>query len=164
MLVALGAVAGTLAAPTAAAQVLDLHAIGSVETVRQSTSWGGGLGIGTVFMPAGIAVLGLTLGGDYIREQHLGVGRASMSLDATLSPPQASVGFIPYVGGSVGANWSGGQNSRWDGARVGWDVMLGVKALLGGQERMGWKLEQRFGYVSGFEHAYATRLGLLLGF
>jgi hypothetical protein len=29
---------------------------------------------------------------------------------------------------------------------------------------MGWKLEQRFGYVSGYEHAYATRLGLLFGF
>ena len=25
----------------------------------------------------------------------------------------------------------------------------------------GWKLEERFGYVRGFQHAYSTRLGFL---
>jgi hypothetical protein len=164
MLVAAGAVAGTLAAPAAGAQVLDVHAIGSVETANQSTSWGGGLAVGTVVMPAGLTLLGLAVGADYIREQHLGKGQASVSLDATLSPPNTGAGFVPYVGGSAGLHWSGGQYSQWTGSRVGLDVLLGVRALIGRQERMGWKLEQRFGYVRGFEHSLATRLGLLFGF
>jgi hypothetical protein len=163
MLVVVGAVAGTFAAPTAAAQMLDLHGIGSVETVRQSTSWGGGLGVGKVFMPADLALLGLAVGADYIREQHLGKGRATLSLDATLSPPNMPHGFVPYVGGGVGLNWSGGEFGEWTGARVGLDVTAGVRALLGSNERLGWKLEQRFGYVQGFEHAYATRFGVLVG-
>jgi hypothetical protein len=164
MLVAVGAVAGALAAPNAGAQVLDLHAIGSVETMNQSTSWGAGLAVGTVVMPAGITMLGLAAGADYIREQHLGEGRVSAALDATLAPPNVNAGFVPYVGGSVGLHWSGGQYARWTGSRVGLDVLVGVKALIGRQERMGWKLEQRFGYVQGFDHALATRLGLLIGF
>ena len=163
MLVAAGAVAGTLTASTAAAQVLDFHAIGSVATKTQSTSWGGGLSIGTAFVPGGIALVGLAAGGDYIREQHLGEARVSTSIDATLSPPGASAGFVPYLGGSTSLHWSGGEYSQWNGSRVGLDLLAGVKGLFGTQERVGWKLEQRFGYVTGANHSLATRLGFLFG-
>jgi hypothetical protein len=160
--VAAGVVAGMLAASSAAAQIIDVHATASVETIRESTSWGGGLGLGTVYLPSGVALLGMTVGADYVREQHLGKGLGTVSLDATLSPPNMTARFLPYLGGSVGLNWSGGELSQWSGTRVGLDVTLGVKALLGGAERVGWKLEQRYGYVRGFEHAFATRLGLLI--
>jgi hypothetical protein len=163
MLVATGAVAGIFTAPPATGQVLDVHAIGSVETMRQSTSWGGGLGIGTVLRPADLIVVGLTTGADYIREQHLGKGLATVSLDATLSPPNVGAHFVPFVGGSVGLNWSGGALAQWTGARVGLDALVGFRALIGGGERLGWKIEERYGYVAGFEHAYSTRLGFLIG-
>jgi hypothetical protein len=163
MLVAAGAVASVLAAPITEAQVLDFHAIGSVETVRQSTSWGGGLGVGTLYVPLHVAMLGVNVGADYIREQHLGKGRVTVSLDGTLSPANSSGTLVPYVGGGIGLNWSGGQASQWTGSRVGLDVILGIKALLGHGDRVGWKLEQRYGYVQGYEHAFATRLGLLVG-
>ena len=155
--------AGTLAPHAAAAQVIELHAVNSVETMNQSTSWGGGLNIGSVFVPMRVAVLGLSVGGDYIREQHLGKSLVTATLDATLAPAWGDATFVPYVGGGAGLNWSGGQLTQWPGARVGLDAIAGVKASLGTGQRVGWKLEERFGYVRGFQHAYSTRLGFLFG-
>jgi hypothetical protein len=158
-----GTVASAVAARPATAQLIDLHGDASVETAHQSTSWGGGIGLGTFFVPVGFATLGLSAGADYVREQHLGKPLATTSLDAALSPTAGSAAFLPYVGGSAGLNWSGGDLGQWTGARLGLDAIAGVKSLFGGQDRVGWKLEGRFGYVQGFQHAYSTRLGLLFG-
>jgi hypothetical protein len=158
-----GLVAAAVAAPPAAAQFIDLHGDASVETAHQSTSWGGGVGVGTFFIPAGFASLGFSAGADYIREQHLGKPLATISFDAALSPSGGSTNFVPYVGGSAGLNWSGGDSGQWTGARLGLDAIAGAKSLFGGQDRVGWKLEGRFGYVRGSQHAYSTRLGLLIG-
>jgi hypothetical protein len=163
-LVTIGIVAGGAAVHPAAAQLIDVHGNASVETAHQSTSWGGGLGVGTIFVPAGFATLGLSLGADYIRAQHLGRPIATAALDAAFSPSSGGgASFVPYAGGSLGLNWSGGEFSQWTGARLGLDAIAGVKALFGGQDQFGWKVEGRFGYVRGAEHAYSTRLGLLFG-
>ena len=159
-----GGVAGaSLATIPVAAQTLELHGTGSVQTDNQSTSWGGGLAIGRSFLPAGLAVIGASLGADYIREQHLGKGLASTSLAISLSPPNTNARFVPYVGGALSLNWSGGQYAQWTGARVGLDGTLGIRALFGSADRFGWMAEERYGYIRGFDHAYATRLGLLFG-
>jgi hypothetical protein len=162
-LLTIGVMAGPIVAPRADAQLIDLHADASVETAQRSTSWGGGFAVGTIFVPAGFAIVGLSGGADYIREQHLGKPLLSTSIDAALSPAGGGASFVPYVGGSAGFNWSGGEFSQWSGGRLGLDAIAGVKALFGGQENFGWKLEGRFGYVRGFQHAYSTRLGLLFG-
>jgi hypothetical protein len=162
-LLTIGMVAGTVVARSAGAQLIDLHTDASVETERHSTSWGGGLSVGTIFIPAGFAVVGLSAGADYIREQHLGAPLLSSSIDVAISPSGGSASFAPYVGGSAALNWSGGEQAQWTGARQGLDAIAGIKSLFGGQERVGWKLEGRFGYIRGYRHAYSTRLGLLFG-
>src|SRR3954471_5399079 len=115
--------AGSLLAMPAAAQFVDVHGLASVETVGQSTSWGGGLGYGRMFLPAGVGLLGVSVGArhmrgqplgkgagaDYMREQHLGRGLATASLDLTLSRPTPNARFVPYAGGGLTFNWSGGQ-------------------------------------------------------
>lgn len=154
-----GAAVGSI---PAAAQTLEMHGTGSVQTDNQSTSWGGGLAVGRAFLPVGLAVIGTSLGADYIREQHLGKGLASVSFALSLSPPHVTR-FVPYIGGATSLNWSGGQYAQWTGARVGLDGTVGLRALFGGTDRFGWMVEERYGYIRGFDHSYATRLGLLFG-
>ena len=88
-------------------------------------------------------------------------GRWNASLDAV-----AQVGggaLTPYVGGSVGANWSTGDEAQSSGARGGLETMAGVQVKLGASDKApSLKLEERFGYVRGQEHALGTRIGLVL--
>ena len=162
-LLTIGVTAAAVLACPAGAQLIDLHVDSSVESTQHSTSWGGGLGVGTIFVPAGFAMLGLSAGADYVREQHLGKPLLTTSVDAALSPSGGGPSFVPYVGGSASLNWSGGALSQWTGARTGWEAIAGVKSLFGGQENVGWKLEGRFGYVEQYQHAYAIRLGFIFG-
>jgi hypothetical protein len=145
-----------------AQQVVDVHAASSVESETHSTSWGGGVAVGSQWMPLGIAYVGLSLGADYLREQHLGRGRASLSSELTLASPWSSEYVVPYVGGAVSAVWNGGQFSQYTGARLGLTSLAGIKFLVGGS-RMGAKIEGRYGYVRDFEHAFGTRVGVLIG-
>ena len=162
-LLTIGVIAGAVVARPAGAQLIDLHADALVESTQHSTSWGGGLSVGTIFVPAGFATLGLSAGADYVREQHLGKPLLTTSIDAAFSPSGGSASFVPYIGGGTSLNWSGGALSPYTGARVGWEAIAGVKSLFGGQERVGWKLEGRFGYIREYQHSYSTRLGFLFG-
>jgi hypothetical protein len=152
-----------LASSADAQQILDVHGASSVETRTQSTSWGGGIAAGSQWMPASAAFVGLFLGADYLREQHLGRARTSISAELTVAPPWSSEYIVPYVGGGVSGVWSGGQYSEYSGPRLGLVSLAGVRFLFSGTGRIGAKLEGRFSYLTGIEHALGTRVGLLIG-
>jgi hypothetical protein len=113
-------------------------------------------------MPLGIAYVGLSLGADYLREQHLGRARASISSELTLASPWSSEYLVPYVGGATSAVWSGGQYTEYAGARLGLTSLVGIKFLFSGSGRLGGKVEARYGYLKDVEHAFGTRVGMLI--
>jgi hypothetical protein len=152
-----------LASSAGAQQILDVHGASSVETRTQSTSWGGGIAAGSQWMPAGAAYVGVFLGADYLREQHLYRARTSVSAEVNIAPPWSSDYLVPYVGGGVSGVFSGGEYSEYSGPRLGLVSLAGLRILFGGSGRIGGKLEGRFGYLTGIEHTLGTRVGMLIG-
>ncbi len=153
-----------LATPRAhAQQAVDLHISYATATTSNTVSLGAGAALETLLdLVPGIDVAA-TVGADYQRERALGAPRTSVSLDATIQPERQTTGLVPYAGGSVSANWSGGERSEFRGRRMGLDAIVGLKFSFLGSELVATRIEQRFGYVRGTEHRLTTRLGLIVG-
>jgi hypothetical protein len=126
--------AGGLAAAPAAAQQRQADLHADYSRLTQSKSNAWGAG----------AALQLTWGGQQALQ------------------PGGGGSVTPYAGGSASANWSGGDQSQWSGAKLGLETLAGLQAELGGS--LSGKVEERYGYVRGQEHALTTRVGVLLSF
>ena len=143
------------------AQVFDVH--GAFVPAVHSQPSAAGFGV-AIAAPARLASATLlpSLGGDYLRRAALGPGRASAGLDLRLLPSAEGHWVVPFVGAGASANWSGGLQSEWNGARLGLDAIAGF-ALGANNPHFALKIEQRFGYVTGADHTLTTRVGLLAG-
>ena len=97
---------------------------------------------------------------DYLKQENSGPSQTSLSADIDVQPGGNST-VTPYAGVSAGANWSGGDNKQWEGARIGLETLAGVQVKLGGSS-VTTKGEERFGYVKGQEHTLTTRIGVLI--
>jgi hypothetical protein len=139
---------------------LDVHGNFAVGTSSHSRSWGAGIGPQITFGASSAPVkLSVSPGVDYLRQEGGGPSQESLSIDANAQPGGSSA-VIPYVGASASANWSSGTGRQWEGAKLGLETMGGVQIKVSSATTL--KVEERFGYVEGQEHALATRLGVLL--
>lgn len=159
MLVVLSLAGMPLAAQQSSAEV---HANYVRTTVSKSNAWGGG------------AQLQLTAGGkkaplqvnssvgvDWTKQDNNGPSQTSLSYDAVVQPGGSGT-VTPYLGGSVGANWSGGSNKQWDGAKLGLEAVGGLQVKLG-LSGVSWKVEERYGYVrEQSDHNLTTRVGVVV--
>ena len=141
----------------------DVHANYSRATQTETNSWGAGAQVQLVFGPSSApARLGTSLGGDFLKQEGGGPTQWNASLDAVVQVSARSL--TPYAGGSVGANWSTGDEAQWSGARGGLEAIAGTSVSLGPSGATSVKLEERFGYVRGQEHELGTRLGFAFQF
>ena len=159
MALALCAVGTRAAAQESSAEV---HANYVRATVSKSNAWGGGaqyqLTAGGKKAPVKINT---SLGLDYTKQDNGGPSQTSLSYDAVLQPGGSGT-LTPYAGGSVGANWSGGSNKQWDGAKLGLEAIGGFQVKLG-LSGVSWKVEERYGYVRGQQdHNLTTRAGVVI--
>jgi hypothetical protein len=144
----------------ARAQQIDVH--GSYTQGRDEQQPLTGIGVGarhTFAVP--YVYLGARVGVDYAREHGPGAGRSTASLDLTLTPGIEDLRFLPYVGGSISANRSGGQQSAWTGTRAGFEGLVG--AIIPGSW-LGLQLEGRYGYIEQLPHVLTGRAGLIVAF
>lgn len=150
-----------LSSRAGAQQAADAHIGYTTTTQTHTVSFGIGGAIESIVDLVPVVDFALTVGADYERVRGLGPGRGSVSLDVTIQPQRETTGFVPYLGGGVSANWSGGQQSEWSGSRPGVDAIVGLKFSFLASETIAGRIEQRFGYVQGLEHHQTTRLGLI---
>jgi hypothetical protein len=151
------------AAPAAAQQsVGDVHADYVRGTVSKSNAWGAGAQYQLTFGGKHAPLqLNTSLGLDWVKQDNNGPSQTSLSYDAT-TQPGGSGSFLPYVGGSVSANWSGGSNKQWDGAKLGLEAVAGLQVKLG-LNGVAWKVEERYGYVrEQADHTLTTRVGIVI--
>jgi hypothetical protein len=144
----------------ARAQQIDVH--GTYIDGRDEQPPLSGIGVGvrrTFAIP--YLYLGTRIGVDYAREHGLGAGRSTASFDLTLTPGLEDLRFLPYVGGSISANRSGGQQSAWTGTRAGFEGLVG--AIIPGSW-LGLQLEARYGYIEQLPHVLAGRAGVIVAF
>ncbi|HEX8850553.1 MAG TPA: hypothetical protein VF761_13560 [Gemmatimonadaceae bacterium] len=159
------AVAICLTAGPAAAQQSsgDVHADYMHGTTSKANSWGAGALYQLTFGGKQAPLqLNTSLGADWTKQENSGPSQTSLSYDATVQPG-GSGSFVPYAGGSVSANWSGGSNKMWDGAKLGLETLAGFQVKLG-LNGVAWKAEERFGYVREQEHTLTTRVGIAVTF
>jgi hypothetical protein len=141
------------------AQVIDVHVIHVPADSARSSSLGLGFELGAMTNVSPVVVWG-ALAGDYQRQSHLGPGQWRVAANLRVLPP-TDRSFIPYLGGSVSANQSGGQQSLWQGTRLGLEALAGL-LITPSRTIVGLRLEERYGYVQSQPHAFATQLGLAL--
>jgi hypothetical protein len=151
-----------LSARAQAQQAADFHVSYVSTTQTHTVAYGLGAAIESILDVVPVVDVAATVGADYQRERGLGPGRGSLSLDVTLQPQRETTGLVPYAGGSVSANWSGGQLSEWPGMRPGFEAIAGLKFSFLASETVATRIEQRFGYVRGTEHKMTTRVGFIL--
>lgn len=160
------ALAACLTAGTAAAQQStgDVHASYQRTTVSKANAWGVGAQYQLTFGGKQAPLqLNTSLGADWIKQENNGPSTTSLSYDAT-TQPGGSGSLMPYVGGSVSANWSGGNNKQWDGAKLGLEAIGGLQVKLG-LSGVSWKVEERYGYVrEQSDHTLTTRVGVMVSF
>ena len=159
------AVALCLTSSAAAAQqsLGDVHGDYVRGTTSKSNAWGAGAVYQLTFGAKKAPVqLNTSIGADWVKQDNGGPSQTSLSYDATLQPGGGGA-FTPYAGGSVSANWSGGSNKLWDGAKLGLETLAGFQVKLG-PSGVSWKAEERFGYVRQQEHTLTTRLGVVVSF
>lgn len=166
-LVRVGAIAVALvvAAARVSAQQsqADVHANHSIGTTTHSASWGGGVGAQATFGAESAPVkFNIEPTVDYLKQENSGPSQTSAALSAALQVGGKST-VNPYVGGSIGANWSGGSGKQWDGAKLGLESAVGAQVKLGNSGSSA-KIEESFGYVRGQEHSLGTSVGLLFSF
>ena len=148
------------AAHPARAQYIEAHGTYIQGRDEQRPLSGFGVGAGKLFSVPHM-YLGARAGLDYAREHGPGPGRWAGSLDLTLTPAMEDLRFVPYVGGSVSANQSGGDQAAWKGTRVGYDGIVGAILPV---NLFGLLLEARYGYIAGLPHVFSGRAGLAIGF
>ena len=147
----------------AAGQQVDLHVSylpGDLDTHYPIV--GGGLGV-RKFIDLSNVYLGVRGGINYAREEHLGPGRGSLGLDFTLAPHHEFTVALPYIGAGVSINVSGGRQGQFSGFRTGVDAIAGVDLNVFHSDRLGLKLEQRYGRIQGMTASPTTRAGFVLG-
>ena len=151
----------TLGVAPAAAQKPggELHGNYSRTTGTHTQSWGAGTLFAVTLGGKAPLNANTSLGLDYLKQEKGGPGEVTVSYDAVLQPGGNST-VTPYAGGSVGANWSTGDQKAWNGAKLGLETIGGVQVKVG-TSGVAWKLEERFGYVRGQEHTLTTRLGVV---
>ncbi len=151
------------AARPVAAQQVDLYVSylpGDLDTHYPIV--GGGLGV-RKFIDLSRVYLGVRGGIGYAREEHLGPGRGSLGLDFTLAPHHEFTAALPYIGAGVSINVSGGQQSQFSGFRSGLDAIAGLDVNAFHSDRIGLKLEERYGRIQGMKASPTTRAGFVLG-
>jgi hypothetical protein len=141
-------------------QQLDVHGAYIDGRDGQQPLSGVGVGVRQMFATP-YTYLGARVGVDYAREHGLGPGRSAASLDLTLTPAIVELRFLPYAGGSISANRSGGQQQAWKGTRVGLDGLVGAIFPV---TRIGLQLEARYGYIAHLPHVFTGRAGLIVDF
>ena len=158
--------ATALAASPASAQQMqgDLHGNYGRGTQTHSNSWGAGTQLQATWGAQNASVkVGTSAGVDYAKQENGGPSQTNLATDVTLQPGGGG-SLVPYAGGSVGANWSGGDNKQWTGAKLGIETLAGVQIKSSALGPISWKAEERFGYVRGQEHQLTTRLGVAMSF
>ena len=100
------------------------------------------------------------IGGEYQREREGGPGRGRVSAELRILTAQSQWWLIPFVGGSISANRSGGTLSEWPGTRTGLDALAGVLYVASERSTIALSVQERFGYVVGQPHAFATEVGV----
>jgi hypothetical protein len=145
----------------ARAQSWDLEGHGTYARTTQShqNSWGAGAQLaGTWGSKSAPVQLGMSVGGDWLTQENSGPTQWSISYEPTL---QAGGGhaLIPYVGGSISANWLSGNNSP-SGALLGLQSIFGVQFKPESQGPLSVRLEARPGYVRTQEHSVDWRFGV----
>jgi hypothetical protein len=154
-----------LSSPAAAQQMQgDLHGNYARATQTDVNSWGAGGQLQATWGGQSAPVkLGTSGALDYTKQDNGGPSQTTVSADATLQPG-GNGSLIPYAGGSIGANWSGGDQKQWTGAKMGLETLAGLQIKSAAMGPVSWKVEERFGYVKGQEHQLTTRLGAILSF
>jgi hypothetical protein len=158
--------AAALAATPAAAQQMqaDLHGNYARGEQTHANAWGAGGQLqatwGAQSAPVKVATSGAL---DYTKQDNGGPSQTSLSTDVTLQPGGGG-SLIPYAGGSIGANWSGGDQKQWTGAKLGLETLAGLQIKTAAMGPISWKAEERFGYVRGQEHTLTTRVGVVASF
>jgi hypothetical protein len=158
--------AAALAASPAAAQQLqgDLHGNYARGTLAHTNSWGAGAQLQATWGAPGAPVkVGTSAGVDYTRQEKSGPSQTNLATDVTIQPGGGG-SLVPYAGGSIGANWSGGDDRQWTGAKLGLETLAGLQIKSSALGPLSWKAEERFGYVRGQEHQLTTRVGVAMSF
>ena len=142
----------------------DLHGNYARGTQSHANSWGAGAQVQATWGGSSAPVKVGTSGGvDYTKQEKSGPSQTSLGLDVTLQPG-GNGSVIPYAGGSVSSNWSGGDAKQWTGAKTGLETLAGVQIKSAALGSLSWKAEERFGYVRGQEHTLSTRVGVVMSF
>jgi hypothetical protein len=101
---------------------------------------------------------------EYQRQDNLGPGRGRLAAELRLLPAFGEHRFHPYLGGSMSANQSGGDQSEWPGTVAGYQAMAGILWVPGDDVPFALLLEERYGYVQHANHATATHIGVMFSF
>ena len=154
-----------LATPAAAQEMQgDVHGNYARGTQSHANSWGAGAQVQATWGGKSAPVkLGTSAGVDYTKQEKSGPSQTSLGADVTLQPG-GSGSLVPYAGGSISSNWSGGDAKQWTGAKMGHEKLAGVQIKSSALGSISWKAEERFGYVRGQEHTLATRVGVVMSF
>jgi hypothetical protein len=140
----------------------DLHGDYSRGLQTHSNAWGGGAALEATWGGSSAPInLNTSIGGDYVKQTKGGPATATASIDITAQPGGNSA-ITPYVGGSVGQNWSTGDAKQWEGAKTGYEAVGGIVLKLSSLPSISWKAEERYGYINREEHTLATRVGILI--
>lgn len=147
------------AAIPAHAQVIGLQGVYVPPSGGRRPSFGGAADIGYIGSRGSLGIWG-AIGAEYQRQRDAGPGRGRVSADLRFLPVHLDLPFVPFVGGSLSANRSGGQLSEWRGTRTGLDALAGVLYVASDRSTIALSVQERFGYVVGQSHALATEVGL----
>ena len=155
--------AATAGGHRADAQVIGAHVVHVPAREGRRASLGIQAELGTIVWIRGIDVWP-SIAGEYQRQENLGPGRWRVAAELRLLPGFKESRFHPYLGGSLSANRSGGEQSEWPGALLGLQGIAGVLLMPSDRVPVAFLLEERFGYVREQDHATATHIGLVLRF
>ena len=162
--IALGALAlvAMVVGPEAGAQVAAVQGVYVPAGGGQRASRGVQAEVG-VFVPAPFVEALASVAVEYQRQDDFGSGRGRVAAELRLLP-RYDGRFVPYAGGSVSANQSGGDLSEWSGTLPGIEALAGLMLVLNERVPVVVMVEERFGYVREQSHFTATHVGLMFRF
>ncbi len=160
ILAALLLIAGVLPMGSARAQVIGAQVLYVPGDDGRRPALGGQGEIGIITSRWGLAFWP-SLAIEYQRQDNLGPGRGRLAAELRFLPAFGEHRYHPFVGGSISANQSGGQQSEWPGTVVGYQGMVGLLFVPGDDVPIGLLLEERYGYVQSRNHATATHIGVM---
>lgn len=150
-----------LAAAPCGAQDRQLEGSGlyARTTTSRQSAWGAGAQLqltwGAERQPVRLAT---GVGVDWQRQEGDGQQQTNASIDVTLQFGGAAR-LTPYLGGSVGAVWTSGEDEE-GGPALGLQGIAGAQLQLGASGPVSLLAELLHGYVRGQEHATGARLGI----